>query len=50
MNYEWLALLSSTSPIMILPLLWLHTRQRPPTAAWLGAVIAVLSTMMILAH
>ena len=44
------ALLSSTSPIMILPLLWLHTRQRPLATAWIGAVIAVLGTMMILTH
>ena len=44
------ALLSSTSPIMILPLLWLYTRERPPAAAWLGAVLAVLGTMMILTH
>lgn len=44
------ALLSSTSPIMILPLLWLHTRQRPPAAAWLGAIIAVLGTMLILTN
>ncbi|MBC7001266.1 DMT family transporter [Photobacterium sp. BZF1] len=44
------ALLSSTSPIMILPLLWLHTRQRPPAAAWFGAIIAVLGTMLILTN
>ncbi|MCQ1059382.1 DMT family transporter [Photobacterium sp. DNB23_23_1] len=44
------ALLSSTSPIMILPLLWLHTRQRPPVTAWVGAVVAVFGTMLILAN
>ncbi|PSW12191.1 EamA family transporter [Photobacterium sanctipauli] len=44
------ALLSSTSPIIILPLLWLHTRQRPPTAAWVGAIMAVVGTMVILAN
>ncbi|MDO6707906.1 DMT family transporter [Photobacterium sp. 1_MG-2023] len=42
------ALLSATTPIMILPLLWLYTRHRPPAAAWLGAILAVIGTGLIL--
>ncbi|QUJ67684.1 DMT family transporter [Photobacterium sp. GJ3] len=42
------ALLSATTPIMILPLLWLYTRHRPPAAAWLGAILAVIGAGLIL--
>lgn len=44
------ALLSSTTPIMILPLLWLYTRIMPPWQAWCGACLAVLGTVLILSH
>ncbi|KDM92197.1 DMT family transporter [Photobacterium galatheae] len=44
------ALLSATTPILILPLLWLYTRHRPPGAAWLGALLAVVGTGLILGH
>ncbi|WP_375751649.1 DMT family transporter [Vibrio sp. HN007] len=43
-NVGMVALLSSTTPIMVLPILWLITRQRPNRFAWFGAVIAVLGT------
>ena len=33
--------LSATSPILILPVLWVVTRDRPATGAWLGAALAV---------
>ncbi|MBT9462994.1 DMT family transporter [Hydrogenophaga sp.] len=42
------AVLSSVSPILILPLLWLVYRRRPAAGAWLGAVLAVLGTALIL--
>ena len=42
------AVLSSVSPILILPLLWLVYRRRPTVGAWLGAVLAVLGTALIL--
>ena len=42
------ATLSSTSPVLILPLLWLRTRQRPAAAAWWGGVITVLGTAALL--
>ncbi len=43
-NVGMVALLSSTTPIMLLPLLWLYTKQRPNRFAWIGAVVAVLGT------
>jgi drug/metabolite transporter (DMT)-like permease len=33
--------LSATSPILILPILWIATRERPAPGAWLGAFLAV---------
>ncbi len=33
--------LSATSPILILPILWLVTRESPAPGAWLGAFLAV---------
>jgi drug/metabolite transporter (DMT)-like permease len=42
------AVLSSVSPILILPLLWLVYRRRPAAGAWLGAALAVLGTALIL--
>ncbi|MDR2243965.1 MAG: DMT family transporter [Burkholderiales bacterium] len=41
------ATLSSTSPIMILPLLWLRTKERPALGAWIGAAIAVVGIALI---
>ncbi|MBD1566525.1 DMT family transporter [Vibrio sp. S12_S33] len=43
-NVGMVALLSSTTPIMLLPILWLYTKQRPNRFAWCGALIAVLGT------
>ncbi|WP_257169401.1 DMT family transporter [Bradyrhizobium sp. SRS-191] len=39
--------LSSTTPVMILPLLWWSTGLRPSAAAWLGAVLAVVGIAAI---
>ncbi|CAH0524453.1 DMT family transporter [Vibrio hippocampi] len=46
-NVGMVALLSSTTPIMILPLLWLYTRQRPNRYAWAGAILAVIGTSIL---
>jgi drug/metabolite transporter (DMT)-like permease len=43
-NVGMVALLSSTTPIMVLPLLWLYTRKRPNPYAWIGAILAVAGT------
>ncbi|MET2900754.1 DMT family transporter [Vibrio rotiferianus] len=43
-NVGMVALLSSTTPIMLLPLLWVYTKKRPNRFAWLGATLAVIGT------
>ena len=43
------AVLSSVTPILILPLLWLVYRRRPALGAWWGAALAVSGTVLILA-
>lgn len=44
------AMLSSISPVVVLPLLWLVYRRRPAVGAWLGAAMTVGGTMLILAY
>ena len=39
--------LSSTSPILVLPILWLTTRQRPTTGAWVAAILVVIGSGLI---
>lgn len=39
--------LSATSPILILPILWMATGERPAPGAWLGACLAVLGIACI---
>ena len=39
--------LSSTSPIMILFLLWIFTKKIPVLGAWLGTLIAIIGTGLI---
>jgi drug/metabolite transporter (DMT)-like permease len=46
-NVGMVALLSSTTPIMVLPLLWIYTKQRPNKYAWLGAALAVIGTSIL---
>jgi drug/metabolite transporter (DMT)-like permease len=43
-NVGMVALLSSTTPIMLLPIMWIYTKQRPNRYAWLGAFLAVIGT------
>jgi uncharacterized membrane protein len=42
------AILSSVSPILVLPLLWLRFKRAPAIGAWVGAVVTVLGTGLIL--
>lgn len=42
------AVLSSVTPVLILPLLWLVYRRRPALGAWVGASLAVTGTALIL--
>lgn len=41
------ATLSASSPVMILPLLWLRTGQRPSGQSWLGALLALAGLALI---
>ncbi len=42
------AILSSVSPILVLPLLWLQLKRAPAWGAWLGAGLTVAGTALIL--
>lgn len=44
------ALLSSMTPVMILPLIWLFTKVRPAPSAWLGAAVAVSGAALIVSQ
>jgi len=41
------ATLSSTSPIMILLLIWLITRKLPTYGAWIGTMLAIIGSGLI---
>jgi drug/metabolite transporter (DMT)-like permease len=43
-------ILSSISPVLLLPLLWLVYRRRPALGAWIGSLMAVVGTALILTH
>ena len=43
-------ILSSLTPVLLLPLLWLIYKRRPAVGAWLGAGMAVLGTALIMAR
>jgi drug/metabolite transporter (DMT)-like permease len=42
-----IATLSATSPVIILPLLWLRTGQRPTATSFLGGLLAVIGLALI---
>lgn len=42
------AILSSVSPVIVLPLLWLVYKRSPAAGAWLGAALTVTGTVLIL--
>jgi drug/metabolite transporter (DMT)-like permease len=42
------AILSSVSPILVLPLLWFQLKRPPAMGAWVGASLTVLGTALIL--
>ena len=46
-NVATVTILSSTTPVMILPFIWLRTGRMPSPAAWLGAVLVVICTVLI---
>lgn len=42
------AVLGSTSPVLMLPMIWLVTKERPPLLAWIGALLVVTGTGVML--
>jgi drug/metabolite transporter (DMT)-like permease len=46
-NVGIVSTLSSMTPVVILPMLWLRTGIAPRPAAWLGAMLAVVGTALI---
>ncbi len=36
--------LAATTPVMMLPLLWIKTRERPAMGSWLGAILTVVGS------
>ena len=42
--------LSATVPVLILPGLWITTKQRPSGGAWLGAILVVMGASLIILH
>jgi drug/metabolite transporter (DMT)-like permease len=49
-NAGMVAILSSVSPVLVLPLLWWRLGRPPAAGAWLGALLTVLGTALILAR
>jgi len=41
------AALSSTTPVMLIPIIWILSRERPAAGAWAGAVLAVSGIILI---
>jgi len=39
--------LSATSPVIILPMLWLRTGERPAAGAWAGAALVVAGMALL---
>ena len=46
-NVGIVATLSSMTPVVVLPMVWARTGQRPPAAAWAGALLAMAGTALI---
>lgn len=40
--------LSATSPVILLPMLWARTGERPAAGAWAGAALVVAGMALIL--
>ncbi len=44
------AALSSTTPVMMIPILWIVSRERPALGAWIGALLAVIGSCLIVLY
>ena len=40
-------ILSSTTPVLILPFVWAQTKKTPAPGAWIGAMLVVLCTWLL---
>jgi len=47
-NVGMVGILSSVSPVLVLPLLWWHLGRAPATGAWWGAGLTVVGTILVL--
>jgi len=47
-NVSWVSILSSISPILILPILWVFFAKPPPIGAWFGAALTIFGTTLII--
>lgn len=47
-NVGMVSLLSATTPVMILPLLWICTKEPPTRSAWFAAILAVLGSALLI--
>ena len=41
------SIMSSTAPLMMLPIIWFQTRLIPPIGAWLGALLVVICSILL---
>lgn len=44
------AALSSTTPVIMIPIIWIVSRERPAMGAWLGAALAVTGSCLIVLY
>ena len=44
------AILSSVTPVLLLPLLWVVYKRQPPLAAWAGAALTVAGGALVLSR
>jgi drug/metabolite transporter (DMT)-like permease len=42
--------LAATTPVMMLPLLWAKTRERPAVGSWIGAMLTVIGSAILFNH
>lgn len=48
-NVATVTILASTTPVLILPFIWMRTGMRPAAGAWVGAGLVVICTAMLVA-
>jgi uncharacterized membrane protein len=46
-NVATVTILASTTPVLILPFIWIKTRMMPAPGAWAGACLVVVCTVLL---